>query len=872
MSHNSQPVEIVFGQTDLNPTVVPRQLPGQRSTPAVVSPRSDPLPGSALPTLDPRSEVKSSKHSKPPPSLQIPLSTRRSIPQPNNHSNRIRSQPAQTKMSTRGYLEGTASSDLKSKIPRKAISGGRSSPHIKPVNQTATKSHSTKPGQQPQLHKDEGNADTLLTASRESSTEISATTLPASLPALNEHQTVLIDVEQRPDPEFDLSSIPAESKNDHEPAEDGSWVASHEEGLSDQGEWVDDEVTLVNHSLHASIAKIVDLDFTQSTRTLVDEGDYVSNVGKAGTSQDDAQDSKSLDLSLDAIHPVEQAEEALVALNEVETQDLLDKLKAAEKQIVTLTTENEQRRRQVNETENRLCSLQENVNEIFATRKVEEQDLTDLLDQKDAENRDLVTQVCEMTLTAQALKNEFKSKCDECDELIAGAHAEHPSELQLQFAVEELGRVQKQHEKALEEAEARFQVERNRHEESVKEQDEEVQLQELIIAELEKDGEETRKALHDAEGRVELREDSLRQMTDLRRREHGVGKSAERQIARLEFNLRRIREEGDIIKAEAEQTRKNLEVNIKQLEASDDALREELGKLQYLNEHLTSDAAQKAEETEKLRTRLSKAEEKVAMYLRLGPVRTDIKLEDYRPPKRLSHQEILASSDPTILRSALGQAWEKIRRYEVLGISKTRTPIEVRELDVIQREDEAIYREKAIARREEAVDRAAGAAGVEVILLKESLGEREKEVVHLKRIVRGLEDDLVNRDAFQISGPGVGGVNGDVEESAQKVGEVGKAVDADEEDIGVLQLGAKPLFMDDGTYIGLDIRGLGIDHLFSTFKVVDGIVGDHKDEFKDKCKNKDVVDEEDDDDEEEESEDEGDFHDAIEASVCDGEE
>ncbi|TLD34529.1 hypothetical protein E2P81_ATG04694 [Venturia nashicola] len=858
MSDTLEPAKKVLEQPDLNPSAGPPQLPGQWSNPAAASLRSARSRGSALPVLDPRSEVKSSQQSKLPTSPQVPLSTRPSVPQPNIYLKSNHSQPAHT-MTSLGYLESTASSNLKSKFPRKVISGDRQlTPHPKLVDETANESHFTKPVQQAQACKAEVSKDTPLTSTPELPAEPSIINdIPASLSASNDEHATITEAERAMDLMANCSLLSAAANNEHESEGDGSSIASHEDVHSQQGGWNDEDTTLFDISpaddfLHASIGKVGDPDFTQSTRTLVDEGGYVTNIDDGTIFQDDIVDVKPSKVGLEFDHLLKPGKGGLIEPEATVYQELRDKLKAAEAQIAILITENEQRQKQVNETEYQLQALREK-EEIIAKAKLTSQALDVVIDQKEAENQGLRADVREMTIATQALQVKFKSKCDECDELVAGAHSEHPSELQLKFVVEELTRIREQHDKTLEAAEARFQLERDGHAESFNHQDEMIQVQDGLVAQLEIEVAETRDSLHDAEGRAELKEHFLRQMdedfaalqnaiTKLWRKEHDVGKPARREIARLEFRLQKARDDIKIVKVEGEQDLNDLENTIEQLEAENSVLREELRKSRYLNENLESDAAHGAEEMTTLRIRLSEAEETVLRYEILGPARDDVDIRTYRPPKRLSQQEILASSDPAILIPALEEAWDVIRCYEYLGLSNTETPIEVRELKVIHREDEVIERELDVAKKEEEVERAAGAAGVEVIILKDLLGEREMEVKKLERIVRGLEDDLVHQ------------------KKEGRVGEADEAPDADgdEEEVGVFKLGAKALWNDDGSYLGLDIGGLGVEHLFKKFKIVDGIVGDLKDEFKDKKVAGKEVDEE--------------FHDAVEYWVEDVEE
>lgn len=755
MSNNSQQVKEILEQSEMDHTIVPPQLPGQGSTPTITSIESSRLPGRPAPSSDLRSEVKLSTLSNPPSSPQVPLSTRRPSLQPDNHLAAQQYKPSPSMMPSAGYAAATSASNLKSKLPRlnDDKSGNRVS---KPVNKTP-EDQSTNSVQQPRSHRAEGSTDTPLTASGEFSAESSTgNNFAASLSASNDNQAIIAEAKQSLNLGADYSLLSAATNNEKEPEGDGSSTTSHEDVVSQQGEWVDDEMTLVDDFLHASIAKVVEQDFSQSTRTVIDEGQYVTNFDDT-TFQDDTHDPNSLDLSLDGIHPVKQAEENLVGLSRNEVHELMNKLNAAEEQIATLSAGNEQREKQIHEAENRLRFFQQDYADINAEAKLKEQERDVVIDQIDTENKGLLVQVHEMTLAAQDLQKKYKLKCDECDELIAGANSEHPSELELKFVVAEMARVQEEHEKALEAAEARFEVERGRHVESVEQQDEIIQVQDGLVAQLENEVEEIRDSLSDAEGRAELKELFLRQMDDdftalqnamtkLWRQPHDLGKPVRRQIARLEFGLRKARQGIEVVKAEAEQKKKNFETTIEELEADDSALREELGKLQYLYERLRSDSVREAEETKKLRAQLLNVEELNSAYLNLGSRRrTDAGPETYNPPKRLSHQQILASSDPTILAPALKEAWEMMRCYEDLKCLHARTPMEKRESNVVRREYEVIARELALVEKTEEVERFAGAANVEAVVLRDTLGEREKEIVHLNRVVRGLEDDIVHQ-------------------------------------------------------------------------------------------------------------------------------
>ncbi|KAE9993591.1 hypothetical protein Vi05172_g11058 [Venturia inaequalis] len=756
MSNNSEQVKEILEQSEMDYTIVPPQLPGQGSTPTVTSVEFSRLPGRPAPSSDLRSEVQLSTLSNPPSSPQVPLSTRRPSPQPDNHLAAQQHKPSPSKMPSAGYAAATSASNLKSKLPRLNDDkpGNRVS---KPVNETP-EDQSTNSVQQPRSHRAEVSTDTPLTASGEFSAESSTiNNFAASLSASNDDQAIIAEAEQSLNLGADYSLLSAATNNEQEPEGDGSSTTSHEDVVSQQGEWVDDEMTLVDDFLHASIAKVVEQDFSQSTRTVIDEGHHVTNFDDSITFQDDTQDPKSLDLSLDGIHSVKQVEEDLVGLTANEVQELMDKLNVAEEQIATLSAGNEQREKQIHETENRLRFFQQDYTDIIAEAKLKEQERDVVIDQIDTENKGLLVQVHEMTLAAQDLQKKYKLKCDECDELIAGANSEHPSELELKFVVAEMVRVREEHEKALEAAEARFEVERSRHAESIEQQDEIIQVQDGLVAQLENEVEEIRDSLSDAEGRAELKEFCLRQMdddfaalqnamTNLWRQPHDLGKPVRRQIARLEFGLRKARQGIEVVKAEAEHRKKNFETTIGELEADDSALREELGKLQYLYERLRSDSIREAEETKKLRAQLLNVEELNTAYLNLGSRRrTDAGPETYKPPKRLSHQQILASSDPTILAPALKEAWEMMRCYEDLKCLHARTPMEKRESNVVRREYEVIARELALVEKTEEVERFAGAANVEAVVLRDTLGEREKEIVHLKRVVRGLEDDIVHQ-------------------------------------------------------------------------------------------------------------------------------
>lgn len=768
MSNSPPQVKKVLEQPDLKSNVGPPQLPGQVLNPAADSSRSGRLSDPARSTSDLRSEVKSSTHLEPPPSSQPPSPfTRRSAPQPNIHSKPDRIAPAPSTMSTQGYLGGAASSELKSKLPRKVTPGNRNvAPHPKPVKKTLTESQSTKPGHQPQLHKDKGSTDTPLEVSQEFSTESFADNLPASLPVSNGNPSFTSDAEQKSDREAGSSLLSAAAKNEHEPEEDRSSTASNEDVVSQQGEWEEEDTLFdiipAGDSLHNSIAKVIHPDFTQSTRTLVSDGDHVTDFDKPGTFQEETGKPKPLDLSLDAIHPLKQEEGDLMGLDGKEARELSNKLKAAEEQIGTLSAENEKQRKQVNEIENRLHSLREDSDGIIAKAKLKVQERDEIIDQKEAETKELLAQVHEKTLAVQDLEKSYKDKCDEYDKLFASADLEHPSESKLGFVVGELARIHEEHEKALEAAEAKFQVERHAYAEIVKQQEEEIEVTDALVVQLESEVAEIRESLHDEEGRAELKEEFLRQMgddfaalqnalTDLWRREQDLGKPARRHIARLEIDLQKARNEIETVRAEAEQTKKDRKVTIEQLEAGDSALREELGKSQYLNERLNSEAADEAkeksmieEEMEKLRFQLSKAQEKILIYEVLGPVPENVDISELKPKNRLSQEQILASSDPKLLAVHLDKAWSKIRDYEFLGLSKTETPMELRALDVIAREGEIFGWEVALAKREVEVERVAGAARVEVLVLKERLGEREMEVRNLKKAVEGLEDDLIH--------------------------------------------------------------------------------------------------------------------------------
>ncbi|QDS74314.1 hypothetical protein FKW77_004024 [Venturia effusa] len=807
MSNTSLSAKKILERSDPTPTMATTALPGQSLIPAPASSRSDRLPGSAVLSPDLRSEVKSFTYSKPPSLSRLTLSSHRMPSKLDHRSSSHRLQSVASTMSPPGYLGGTASSNLKSKIPRSKLN-----PHSKPDDQGLAKCNT----QQLQPQDDVTISEAAVSpTSGNSSTEIPRHNDPIQIPLLADNRIVTVDATQSSTSEgSDSFSVAASDESEHQ--RDALLPPSHEDDLAQQGNW--DEVTLLDivqasdsNSLHNALAKIVDPDFTQSTHTLVSEGDYGAHLGRSITFRDDTEDLSPKILGTEFDDPFKPASEVLRELDGKAAQELLIRLKAAEEQIASLSAESEERRKRVDETEDQLYCLRENTDRIIRNAELKAQEHDALISLKEAETSDLLVQLHNYGLALQELEAKYRLKCDECNDLTEGSHFQHPSEHERDLVIEELARTRVEHERAFEAAEARFQTERDEHAEIVKGQDEIIQDQDVLVVQLETtvaqiredheaEVEGIREDLYHAQGRAALKDELLRQQDDdfavfqdayttYWRREYDMGKPARREIKRLELEVQVARTEIKTVKAEAKRTKEELESDIKYLEADDTALREELWRMRYHNECLEWDAAREAEEkartkkeVEKLRFQLAEAEDKVKRYEILGPVDTDFDFRDRRPVKRLSETAILASADITLLTDELSKAFSKIRCYEVLGVSNTDTPIEEREMEVIARETEVVNREMAAAEKEMEVEKAAGAARVEVIVLRDVLETREREIRELNRIVAGLRDDL----RFQRHGPWYGEVfeetDSEEEEGELRGHVVGLESDDDEEE------------------------------------------------------------------------------------------
>lgn len=474
---------------------------------------------------------------------------------------------------------------------------------------------------------------------------------------------------------------------------------------------------------------LAELDFlNQSTSTLWSESDEIFTTDKPSILLDTGT-LKPWDINQYGDDPLELKNEELASgrRKDLVIRDLSNKLSTVEDEFATLRAQQEQRTQQLAKE-------------------------AALVHQKTARNIELLKQLNEKTQISHDDAKLHKSKCDKYEKMIRDITLEQ-DRLVAEKSIEDakLGLFLENHNRAVSEAESCFQVERAAVRDIVVRQELMVQERDVLVEQLNAEVKGLRESLHNQEDALRLKENDIYvlqdALTDLWRKRHDFEETTREKIALVESELEKAEQEIKVVKADTKKAIKNLDERLRSHLA---AVREELKESHSLNDLYEAQAADyevekihTKEAIERLLIKLRKVEERLSNYELLGTANTRSSiLEHSKPKKRLSQEAILVSSEPTLLRSELRKAYNKINDYLLLGLAKTLTPTDQRELELNAREELIAKNENLLAKAKQEHHRHVFEESTNLIITREDLIKEGATVHTLTRVIRGLERDL----------------------------------------------------------------------------------------------------------------------------------